>query len=54
MQVAFEEGGNVTSFNLVDAARRVREAELQLTVRELELVRAAKIAALLADSNCTY
>lgn len=53
VQVAFEEGGNVTSFDLVDAARRVREAELQLTVRELELVR-AKIAALLADSNCSY
>ncbi len=48
---AFAEGGNVTSFDLVDAARSLREAELQLTLRELDLVR-AKISAVLATSNC--
>lgn len=49
---SFADGGNVTSFDLVDAARRLREAELTLTVRELELIR-SKITALLASSNCT-
>jgi len=49
-QRAYEAGAG-TSFDLVDASRRRREAELQLTVRELELVR-AKIGALLAASTC--
>jgi outer membrane protein TolC len=49
-QRAFE-AGSVTSFDLVDASRRLREAELSLAVRELELVR-AKIAAVLATATC--
>lgn len=51
VQQAYADGGDVTSFDLVDAARRLREAELTLAVRELELVR-ARIAAMLAASNC--
>lgn len=47
------EAGAGTSFDLVDASRRLREAELQLAVREFELVR-AKIAALLVASSCRY
>ncbi len=43
--------GNATSFELVDAARRLREAELDLAVQEFSVVR-AKIAALLALSAC--
>jgi outer membrane protein TolC len=42
-----------TSFDLVDSGRREREAELDLTVREFELIK-AKIAALLASANCAY
>lgn len=49
-QRAFEAGA-VTSFDLVDASRRLREAELSLAVRELELVR-AKIASVLATASC--
>lgn len=51
-QRSFEAGAG-TSFDLVDASRRLREAELQLAVREFELVR-ARIAALLAASSCAY
>lgn len=51
-QRSFEAGAG-TSFDLVDASRRLREAELQLAVREFELVR-ARIAALLAASSCSY
>lgn len=43
--------GSGTSFDLVDAARRQREAELDYTIREFEVLR-AKIAALLALSTC--
>ena len=50
-RTSFEVGAG-TSFDLVDASRRLREAELTLAVRELDLVQ-AKIAALLASSNCT-
>jgi outer membrane protein TolC len=50
-QKAFENGAG-TSFDLVDSARRLREAELALAVRELELVR-AKIASVLAKATCT-
>jgi outer membrane protein TolC len=50
-QKAFENGAG-TSFDLVDSARRLREAELSLAVRELELVR-AKIASVLAKATCT-
>lgn len=49
-RTSFEVGAG-TSFDLVDASRRLREAELTLAVRELDLVQ-AKIAALLAASNC--
>ena len=49
-QRAFEAGAG-TSFDLVDASRRLREAELSLAVRELEMVR-AKITALLATASC--
>jgi outer membrane protein TolC len=51
-QKAFDSGAS-TSFELVEAARRLREAELDLAVREFDLVK-AKIAALLANANCTY
>lgn len=49
-QVAFESGAG-TSLDLVDSGRVLRQAELDLAVRELEVVR-AKIAALLALSAC--
>jgi outer membrane protein TolC len=49
-QVAYE-AGTATSFELIDAARRQRETELDLVVREFELLR-AKIAALLAAAVC--
>jgi len=49
-QVAFE-AGTATSFELIDAAQRLRQAELDLAQREFELVR-SKIAALLAAANC--
>lgn len=45
------ESGTSTSFELVDGARRQRETEIDLIVKEFELVR-AKIAALLAASTC--
>lgn len=43
--------GSGTSFDLVDAARRQREAELDYTIKEFEVLR-AKIAALLALATC--
>jgi outer membrane protein TolC len=43
--------GSGTSFDLVDTARRLREAELDYTVKEFEVLR-AKIAALLALATC--
>lgn len=43
--------GQGSSFDLVDAARRLREAELDTAVKEFDLVR-AQIAALLALANC--
>jgi outer membrane protein TolC len=49
-QVAFD-AGTVTSFELIEAARRQRETELDLAVREFDLVK-ARIAALLAASYC--
>lgn len=49
-QVAYE-AGTATSFELIDASRRQRETELDLVVREFELLR-AKIAALLAAAVC--
>jgi outer membrane protein TolC len=49
-QVAFVSGSG-TSFDLVDTQRQHREAELDLAIKELEVVR-AQIAALLAQANC--
>ena len=43
--------GSGTSFDLVDTARRLREAELDYTVKEFGVLR-AKIAALLALATC--
>jgi outer membrane protein, multidrug efflux system len=49
-RIAFESGrGN--SFDLIDADQRLRSADLDLAVKEFELVR-AEIAALLTLSNC--
>lgn len=49
-QVAFVNGSG-TSFDLVDTEQQYREAELDLAIKELEVVR-ARIAALLAQANC--
>jgi outer membrane protein TolC len=49
-RVAFLNGSG-TTFDLVDNARRLREAELDLTIKEFEVLR-ARIAALLALSSC--
>jgi outer membrane protein TolC len=49
-QVAFE-AGTATSFDLVESGRRQREAELDLAVREFQVVK-AKITALLASASC--
>ncbi len=43
--------GSGTTFDLVDTARRQREAELDYTIREFDVLR-AKIAALLALATC--
>ena len=51
-QFAFE-AGTVTSFDLVESGRRQRETELDLAVREFDLIK-AKIAALLASASCKY
>ncbi|MEJ7730177.1 MAG: TolC family protein [Polyangiaceae bacterium] len=51
-QVAFDAGSS-TSFELVESAQQLREAELNLALREFEVVR-AKITALLARSNCAF
>lgn len=45
------ESGTSTSFELVDAARSLRATELDLVIKEFELLR-AKIAALLAAAVC--
>jgi outer membrane protein TolC len=43
--------GSGTSFDLVDTARRQREAELDLTIKEFQVLRAG-IAALLSLASC--
>lgn len=43
--------GSGTSFELVDSARRLQEAEIDVAIKEFELVR-AQISALLALSTC--
>lgn len=50
-RIAFVHGTG-TSFDLVDSARRQRLSEIDVTIREFEVVR-ARIAALLALSNCS-
>lgn len=47
------EVGTGTSFDLVDTAQKQRAAELDLAVKEFQLVK-ARIAALLAASTCRY
>lgn len=49
-RVAFVNGSG-TSFELVDTGRRLREAELDLAVKEFDVVR-ARLAALLALASC--
>jgi outer membrane protein TolC len=49
---AFAAGAG-TSFDLVDAGKNERNAELDLAVKEFNLIQ-AKIASLLATANCTY
>jgi outer membrane protein TolC len=49
-KVAFLNGSG-TSFDLVEQARRLREAELDLAIKEFEVLR-AKIAAFLALASC--
>jgi multidrug efflux system outer membrane protein len=44
--------GSGTSFDLVDTAGRLRQAEIDLTVKEFELLR-ARVAAFLALASCT-
>jgi outer membrane protein TolC len=43
--------GSGTSFDLVDSARRLREADIDYTIKEFDVLR-AKIAALLALATC--
>ncbi|EYF01629.1 TolC family protein [Chondromyces apiculatus] len=49
-RVAFE-AGTATSFELVQAQQQLRQRELELALREFDVVR-AKIASLLASANC--
>jgi multidrug efflux system outer membrane protein len=50
-RIAFVHGTG-TSFDLVESARRQRLGEIDVTIKEFEVVR-ARIAALLAHSNCS-
>ena len=50
-KIAFVHGTG-TSFDLVDSAQRLRLAEIDVTIKEFEVVR-ARITALLALSNCS-
>jgi outer membrane protein TolC len=51
-QIAFE-AGTATSFELVEAGQSERQAELDLAVREFELIK-AKLSALLVTASCKY
>jgi len=51
-RIAFQ-AGTGTSLDLIDSARRLREAEIQLALQEFGLVR-ARIAALLTLSRCQW
>jgi outer membrane protein TolC len=50
--IAFEQGA-ATSFELVETARDEREAELELVLRDFELVQ-ARVTALLAAARCEF
>jgi outer membrane protein, multidrug efflux system len=50
-RIAFENGSG-TSFDLVDQARRLREAEIDRLIKEFEVVK-ARIAAFIARANCS-
>jgi outer membrane protein TolC len=50
-QAAYESGA-ATSFELVDAGRQLRQAELDLVLKEFSVVK-ARMAALLATATCT-
>jgi outer membrane protein TolC len=50
IKISYAEGGG-TSLDLVDATRRLREAELDLALKEFDAVR-ARIAAFLASARC--
>lgn len=50
-QLAYESGA-ATSFELIDAGRRQREAELDLALKEFSVVK-ARMAALLATATCS-
>ncbi len=47
------EVGTGTSFDLVDTAQKQRAAELDLAVKEFQVIK-ARLAALLAASACKY
>ena len=49
---AFAAGAG-TSFDLVDAGKAERNAELDLAVKEFDLIK-ARITAVLATATCTY
>lgn len=51
-RIAFQEGRG-TSLELVTAAQALREAEIQLALRDFELVK-ARVAAVLALANCPW
>jgi outer membrane protein TolC len=51
-RISFQ-AGKTTSFELIDAGRRLREAELALAVKEFEEVQ-ARLASLLALSSCSW
>ncbi len=51
-QIAFDSGAG-TSFDIVDGSSKLRQAELSLAVKELDLVQ-AKVAALLSTASCAY
>lgn len=52
VDVAFQEG-TANAFDVVDASTKMRQAELALAGRELEVTR-ARIAALLTSAKCSY
>ena len=49
---AFAAGAG-TSFDLIDASRQERQAELDLAVKEFNLIQ-TRIAAMLSTANCAY